>query len=178
MIIHQILLAVAFAVGLVLAAAPVATSVSAQQPTSTSQNLLEEIIQDVIGRTIEAARAEVGRNTGIDPLRRGYDPKRNHGPAPTDATKETRRELHQLNAKHDRKIAKLEKELHRKLDKAEAAFEREAAKDGKTKKIAEKRNKLQKKVDKIYVKFEEKIAEANEKYDEKRDKIIRKARSG
>ena len=175
---HKILPTLTFAVVLVLAAATGFTSVWAQQPTTTSQDLLEGIIQDVIGRTIEAAREEVRRNTGIDPLRRGYDPRRSYGPAPADASEEARRELHQLNAEHDRKIAKLEEELHRKLDKAEAEFEREAAKEDNPAKLAEKRGKLQEKVDEAYAKFEEKIAEANETHDEKHEKILRKERGG
>ncbi len=175
---HGVLPTLTFAVVLLLAAATGSTSTWAQQPTSTSQDLLEGIIQDVIGRTIEAAREEVRRNTGIDPLRRGYDPGRSYRPAPADASKETRRELRQLNAEHDRKIAKLEEELHHKLDKAEAEFEREAAKEDKPEKIAEKRDKLEQNVDEAYAKFEEKIAEANQTHDEKRDKIIRKERGG
>ena len=175
---HKILPTLASAIVVVLAVTTGSMSAWAQQPTSTSQDLLEGIIQGVIGRTIEAAREEVRRNTGIDPLRQGYDPKRSYEPAPADASKETRRELHQLNAEHDRKIAKLEEELHRKLDKAEAEFEREAGKEDKPEKIAEKRAKLQEKVDEAYAKFEEKIAEANETHDEKRDKIISKERGG
>ena len=170
--IQQILAATIFAVVLVLTAATGATSVSAQQPTTTSPDPLAGIIQDVIGLAIEAASEEVRRNTGIDPLQRGYDRQRNSGPAPTNATQETRRELRKLNAKHDRRIAKLEEELRRKLDKAEAEFEREAAKDGKPKKIGKKRDKLQEKVDKAYANFEKKIAKANRNYDEKRDKIL------
>ena len=174
----KVLPTLTFAVVLVLAAATGSTSAWAQQPTSRSQGLLEEIIQDVIGRTIEAAREDVRRNTGIDPLRRGYDPRRSYGLAPADASQETRRELRQLNAEHDRKIAKLEEELHHKLDKAEAEFEREAANEDKPEKIVEKRNKLQEKVDGAYAKFEEKIAEANGTHDEKREEIIRKERGG
>ncbi len=175
---HQILPTLASAIVVVLAVTTGSMSAWAQQPTSTSQDLLEGIIQDVIGRTIEAAREEVRRNTGIDPLRRGYDPRRSYQPAPADASEETRRELRQLNAEHDRKIAKLEEELHHKLDKAEAEFEREAAKEDKPEKIAEKRDKLEQNVDEAYAKFEEKIAEANQTHDEKRDKIIRKERGG
>ena len=175
---HKILPTLASAIVVVLAVTTGSMSAWAQQPTSTSQDLLEGIIQDVIGRTIEAAREEVRRNTGVDPLRQGYDPRRSYEPVSADTSEETRRELHQLNAEHDRKITKLEEELHRKLDKAEAEFEREAAKEDKPEKIAEKRAKLQEKVDESYAKFEEKIAEANETHDEKRDKIISKERGG
>ncbi len=161
-----------FAVVLVLAAATGSTSTWAQQPTSTSQDLLEGIIQDVIGRTVEAARQEVIRNTGIDPLQRGYDQRRSYEPAPADASEETRRELRQLNAEHDREIAKLEEELHRKLDKSEAEFERDAAKEDKPEKIGEKGDKFQEKVDEAYAKFEGKIDEENARYDEKRWEIL------
>ncbi len=70
---YKVLPTLTFSVALVLAAATGSTSPWAQQPTSTSQDLLEGIIQDVIGRTVEAARQEVIRNTGIDPPQRGYD---------------------------------------------------------------------------------------------------------
>ncbi len=168
----KVLPTLTFAMALVLAAATGSTSTWAQQPTSASQDLLEGIIQDVIGRTVEAARQEVIRNTGIDPLQRGYDQRRSYEPAPADASEETRRELHQLNEEHDRKIAKLEEELHRKLDKAEAEFEREAAKEDKPEKIGEKGDKLEEKVDEAYAKFEEKIDEENARFDEKRWEIL------
>ncbi len=169
---HKVLPTLTFAVALALAAATGATSTWAQQPTSTTQDLVDGIIQDVIGRTVEAARQEVIRNTGIDPLQRGYDRSRSYEPAPADASEETRRELRQLNAEHDHKIAKLEEELHRKLDKAEAEFQREAAKEDKPEKIREKEDKLQEKADEAYAKFEEKIAEENARYDEKRWEIL------
>ena len=147
---------------------------SAQQPSS-SQDLIDGIIQDVINRTVDAARQEVRRNTGIDPLQRGYDPSRSYEPAPTDASEETRRELQKLNEEHDRKIAKLEEELQRKLRKTEDEFQREAAKEDKAEKIEEKREKLQEKVDEAYAKFKEKIVEENERFDEKRSKTLSKS---
>ncbi len=159
---------IAFAIALVLGI----FGASAQQPTS-SQQLIDGIIQDVIDRTVDAARQEVRRNTGIDPLQRGYDASRNYEPAPADASDETRRELQKLNEEHDRKIAKLEDELQRKLRKAEDEFQREAAKEDKVEKIEEKREKLQEKVDEAYAKFEEKIGEENERFDEKRSNILR-----
>ena len=140
---HKTLPTLTFAVALVLAAATGSTNAWAQQPTSASQDLLDGIIQDVIGRTIEAARVEVRNNTGIDPLRRGYERRRSYQPAPADTSAETRRELRQLNWEHDRKITKLEEELYRKLDKAEAEFERDAANEYDLGKIAEKQVKFE-----------------------------------
>ena len=166
------------AIALALFAAAAPQSTWAQQPTSTSQDLLEGIIQDVIGRTVETARQEVLRNTGIDPLQRGYDRRRSYTPAPADSSDETRRELRQLNEEHDRKIAKLEDELHRKLYKAEDEFERESAKEDKPEKIEEKRGKLQEKADEAYAKFEEKIGAENERFDEKRWEILSRERGG
>ena len=152
------------------------TSTSSAQQLSSSQDLVEGIIEDVINRTVEAAREEVRRNTGIDPLQRGYDPSRSYEPAPSNASEETRRELQKLNEEHDRKIVKLEDELHQKLDKAQAEFEREAAKEDKREKIEEKREKLEQNVDEAYANFEEKIGEENERFDEKRSKILGKER--
>ncbi len=68
--------------------------------------------------------------------------------------------------------------MQRKLDKARAEFEREASKEQKREKISEKRRKLRGKVDRAFAKFEDKIAEANETYDEKREKIMSKERGG
>ena len=161
---------IAFAIAMVLGI----SGASAQQPSS-SQELIDGIIQDVINRTVEAARDEVRRNTGIDPLQRGYHPSRSYKPVPAGASKETRRELRKLNEEHDRKIAKLEKELQRKLTKAEDEFQREAAKEDKAEKIEDKRENLQEKVDEAYAKFEEKIGEENERFDEKRSKILSKS---
>ena len=158
----------AFAVALGISGA------SAQQPTS-SENLIEGIIQDVIARTVDAANQEVRRNTGIDLLKRGYDPTRNYRPAPSNASEKTRRELRKLSEEHDRKIAKLEEELQRKLRKAEEEFQREAGKENKVEKIKEKRIKLQKKVDTAYANFEEKIGEENRRFDEKRHHILSKS---
>ena len=159
----------AFAIAVVLGV----SGASAQQPSS-SQELIDGIIQDVINRTVDAARQEVRRNTGIDPLQRGYDPSRSYEPVPTHASEENRRELQKLNEEHDRKIAKLEKELQRKLRKSEDEIQREAAKEDKVEKIKEKRKKFQQKVAKAYAKFEEKIGEENERFDEKRSKILSK----
>jgi len=165
----------ALAVAMVLAIGAVGARAA---DAMSSEDYVEGIIRDVIDRTIDAARDEVRRNTGIDPLERGYDPSRKYSPAPANASDETHRELQQLNAKHDRKIAKLEDELRRKLDKAEAEFEREAAKEDKPEKVEEKRGKLQEKVDKAYTKFEEKIGDENHRFDEKRDDILSKSREG
>ena len=90
---------IAFAIAVVLGV----SGASAQQPSS-SQGLIDGIIQDVINRTVDAARQEVRRNTGIDPLQRGYDPSRRYEPARTGASEETRRELHKLNEEHDAKL--------------------------------------------------------------------------
>ena len=147
---------------------------SAQEAFS-SEDYVEGIIRDVIDRTIDAACDEVRRNTGIDPLERGYDPSRKYRPAPANASEETRRELRQLNEEHDRKIAKLEEELRRKVKKAEDEFQRESEKEDKAEKIDEKREKLEQKVDEAYAKFEEKIGEENERFDEKRSKILSKS---
>ncbi len=161
---------IALAVALVLDV----SGASAQQPSS-SQELVDRIIQDVINRTVETAREEVRRNTGIDPLQRGYDPSRSYEPAPTGASEETTRELRQLNQEHDQKIVGLEEELQRKLKQAEDEFQRDAAKEDKADKIEEKRETLQEKVDEAYAKFEEKIGDENQRFDEKRSEILSKS---
>ena len=64
---------IAFAFAVVLGV----SGASAQAPSS-SQELIDGIIRDVIDRSVDAARQEVRRNTGIDPLQRGYDPSRSY----------------------------------------------------------------------------------------------------
>jgi hypothetical protein len=160
----------AFAIAMALSI----SGAAAQQPTS-SQDLIEGIIQDVIARTVEAANQEVRRNTGIDLLERGYDSSKNYGSARSGASEETRRELRKLSEKHDRKIAKLEEELQRKLRKAKEEFQREVGKENNVEKIKEKRRKLRKKVDQAYAKFEENIGEENRRFDEERHQILSKS---
>ena len=146
----------------------------AQQP-SAAQQMIDGIIHDVIDRAADTAHQEVRRNTGIDPLQRGYDPSKNYEPVPSHASEKTRRELQKLSEEHDRKITKIEEELHKKLTKARDEFQREAAKEHKPEKIEKKRGKLQDKVAKAYAQFEKKIAEENRRFDEKRRKILSKA---
>ncbi|MCZ6742038.1 MAG: hypothetical protein O7D27_07750 [Alphaproteobacteria bacterium] len=163
-----------FALGFVTVTLSPLSSAWAQRSRSELQDLVDDIVRDVIDRTVEAARRAVLRNTGIDPLERGYHSGRRYSRAPSNASSETRRELRKLNQEHDRKIAKLEQELQRTLRKARAEFRREAAKEDKRGKIRKKRKKLQEKVNKAYDRFEEKIAKENSRFDEKRDNILRK----
>ena len=148
--------------------------VLAQHHQSPAEQLIGQIVQDVIVRTSEAARAEVQRHTGIDPFERGYDQHRKYSPGPANASKETRTELQQLADEHNRKMVKLQEELDQKLNKAREEFEREAAREDKTEKIQEKRAKLQEKTDDAYAKFDEKVNEENQRFDQKRAKILSK----
>ena len=54
------------------------------------------------------------------------------------------------------------------------ASEREARKEGKVDKVQEKRGKLRRKVDKAYAKFDQKLAEENRRFDDKRARILEK----
>lgn len=169
-------------IGLValLAGATVAaqSATRAQSSTGNAQEVVDIIIEEVIDRTVEAARDEVRRNTGVDPLKRGYDPRRTYEPVHAGVSAETRRELQQLNEEHDRTITQLETELQNKLDKAEAEFLREAEKEDKPEKVTEKRDKLQAKADEAYAMFEEKVGEENARFDEKRQEILSRERRG
>jgi len=138
--------------------------------------LVEGILRDVIDQTSEKAKEVVRKNTGIDLKKRGYEHGKKHEPLPSGASDKMRRELDQLQKKHDRKIQKLEEELDRKLTKARNKFKREAAKEDKPEKIAKKRAKLEKKVNEAYAKFDKDISKENRKFDEKREKIIEKAK--
>jgi hypothetical protein len=151
------------------------SGVSTATAQRSTESALDVILQDVLGAATDAASREIIRNTGIDPLTRGYIPGRSYAPIPGGLSNESRRELFQLNDEHDRKIGKLEDELQRKISKAEAEFRRDAFKEDKPEKIREKRFKLQQKVDDAYAKFREKIYEENRRFDEKRDHILSKA---
>ncbi len=137
-------------------------------PAHAQDDIVQQIIKDVIDGTLDAAQETVHRNMGVE-----FSGGADRG-VPEGSSEETERELKQLQEKHDDKIAGLEEALQRKLDTAEARFEREAAKEDKAEKIEEKRGKLQKKADEAYDKFDEKVAEANKNYDEKREKILSK----
>jgi hypothetical protein len=164
----KLLPALTLSLGMVLSVPAVA------QEGSPGQRLVDQIIEDIVHRTADAAREEITRQTGIDPFERGYGLQDDYRPMPSDAKDENRRELLQLVEEHDWKIAKLEKELQQKLNKAETQFRREAAKENKAGKIAEKREKLREKVKKAHDKFEERVREENSRFDRKRSKIIAK----
>ncbi|MCM0611951.1 hypothetical protein KFJ24_05610 [Marinobacter sediminum] len=163
---NKSMIAIALATGLCLSTAGYAQS--------TGEQLVDDIITDVIHQTADAARAEVRRKTGIDPLDRGYGDHDDYRPAPSDLNEESVNELGRLDSEYDRKVTKLEEELERNLNKAEQEFRREAGKEDKPGKIEKKREKLDRKVDKAYRKFEEKLRIENERYDRKRDQILAK----
>ncbi len=149
---------------------------SRSQQSGPMQDLIDGIIRDVVGRTVEAAEATIRRNTGVDLSQGGYNRDRTYEPLPSDASDRSRRELRKLQEKHDRKLVKLDAELRRKLEKSEAEFKREAAKEDRPRKLEKKRVKLEGKVRKAYAKFDEKVAKENDRFDEKREKILRKER--
>lgn len=142
---------------------------------SAGEQLVDDIITEVIDQTAAAARAEVRRKIGIDPLDRGYSDRDDYRPAPSDLNQESVNELRRLDSEYDRKVAKLEEELERKLNKAEREFRREAGKEDKPEKIEKKREKLDRKVDKAHRKFKEKLRKENERYDRKREQILSQA---
>ena len=94
-------------------------------PAHAQDDIVQQIIEEVIDGTLDAAQETVRKNTGVE-----FSGGADRG-IPDGSSEETERELRQLQEEHDRTIAKLEEELQRKLDKAEAAFEREAAKEDK-----------------------------------------------
>lgn len=149
-----------------------ALSVHAQQ--DGIDGLVEHILHDVVDRTIDAAREEVLRTTGVDLSERGYDSKREHQPLPRDASGETHRELRQIHEEHGREIAMLENELHQKLERVKEEFELETAREDQPEKVREKRHKLEEKVQAAYAKFNEKVDAVNARSDEKRDRILSK----
>lgn len=142
----------------------------------TVDDLVAEILHDVVDRTIHAAREDVTAHTGVDLLERGYARDARHRSFPPEASGETRRELRQIQREHDREIAMLEDELHRKLQRARAEFKHEAAREDKAEKVMEKRRKLEKKVDTAYAVFNEKVRAVNTRSDEKRERILSKER--
>ena len=166
---------------------------------NSAEQLVDDIIRDVVNRTMEAARREAERATHPDVYprsprspsdgthrrderrdrdkERDFDRERRPNQGPDANGGEADRELAQLAREHNHKIAKLESELQRKLDKARDEFRRDASKEEKPEKIQEKRRKLQEKVDEAYAKFEEKIAEENNRFDEKQAQILRNDRN-
>jgi len=147
-----------------------------KQNNSAVDDHIEGIARDVVDRIKETASKEVRRNTGINPLQRGYGQCFRYDSVPANTSVETQRELQKLDEKYDRKIENLNEELQHNLDKARDEFRQEAAKEDKPEKVRWKRKKLQEKVDKAYAKFKEKLAEENTRFDEKRNKILSKRR--
>ncbi len=147
--------------------------VHAQQ--SAVDELVAEILRDVVDRTIDTAREDVVEHSDIDLLERGYESGVEYRTFSPDSLVETRRELEQVRREHDREIAMLEDELHRKLERARSEFTREAVKEGKPEKVLKKRAKLERKVEAAYTRFDEKVAAVNARSYEKRDRILSKA---
>lgn len=140
--------------------------------------LVRDILHDVVDRTMETAREEVQKVTGVDLAQGGYASTREHQSLPRGASGEARRELRQLQQEHDREAAKLEDELHRKLEKARMEFRREAGKEDKPEKVRKKRHKLEEKVQAAYAKFNDKLDAVNRRFDRKRDRILSTERGG
>lgn len=123
-------------------------SVIAQQEYNDTEQLIEQIVQDVVDYNLERAREKVQKHTGIDPLRRGFEWEKDDSDYPSvsrDIADERRSELQRLVAEHDREMAKYERELEREVSKARREFSREAAREERRDKIMEKRRKLEKK---------------------------------
>src|SRR5215510_3821569 len=78
----------------------VKTAVDTEEP-------IQDIVSEVINRTMDKAREVVYRNTGIDVVQEGYSRGRRHEALPRGASDETRRELLQLRREHDREIINL-----------------------------------------------------------------------
>lgn len=146
----------------------------APEYSGTPQQIIDQIVDDVVGRRVREVQDEVRRRTQIDPIDQGYDPDREYRRPSGSVTSESRQELQQLDAEHDRTVRRLEEELERKIEKARDEFEREAASEDKPEKIADKRRKLEEKVDRAYDKFNRKMAKEVSRFDEKRDKILSK----
>lgn len=135
-----------------------APSYATQQ--TNNNPVVEQIIRDVVDYAVYEGKRVLEDNTGVDLRRRGYEDW-NYAPDHVSSKKE--RELRQLGEEHDREILKLYDELEQKL-----------AKEDKSEKIAEKRDKLQKKVDATNWTFDEKVREENKRFDKKCREILGK----
>jgi len=143
---------------------------AAAGPAAAQEDPVQNVIRDVILPALDSMDRTVRDNSGAALSDRVY------GPVPGGLSPKARRELRRLQVEHDCKVAKLEIDLQERIDKAQEEFKKDAAKEHRQRKLAEKRDKLADKVDEAYRKFERKVAEANESYREKRRKILRGAR--
>jgi hypothetical protein len=155
--------------GAVLVGLAILLPVAAGHATA-QEDPVQNIIRDVVLPALESMDRTVHNNSGAAIADRVY------GPVPSGVSPKARRELRRLQVEHDCKVAKLEIDLQERIDKAQEEFERDAAKERRPRKLAEKRDRLAEKVDEAYEKFEKKVADANESYREKRRKILRERR--
>lgn len=137
--------------------------------------LVNQILSDVIDRTVNRADEVVRQKTGIYHPRPDYKATRHEETYPEDlgTSGETNREFVRLNEEHDRKMRLLNEQLDRKLEKYEEQFRKQAGKEKKRDNIRKKRALLEQKVDKAYSKFNEKIKEENLRYERKKEQIVR-----
>lgn len=142
---------------------------------NANDELVNQILSDVIDRTVNRADEVVRQKTGVYRPRPDYKATRHEEIYPEDigGPGETNREFARLNEEHDRKMRLLNEQLDRKLEKYEDQFRQQAGKEKKRKKIRKKRVLLEQKVDKAYSKFNEKINEENLKYERKKEQIMR-----
>jgi len=143
---------------------------AASGPAVAQGDPVQNVIRDVILPALNSMDRTVRDSSGAALSDRVY------GSVPAGVSPKARRELRRLEVEHDCKVAKLEIDLQERIDKAQEEFERDAAKEYRSRKLAEKRDKLAKKVDEAYEKFEKKVADANKSYREKRRKVLREAR--
>jgi|GEM_PF-4627741 len=66
--------------------------------------LIRDILSDVVDRVKIRAAEVVRKNTGVDINKRGFQSGRDYEPISEQASDETRRELENLRAEHDREI--------------------------------------------------------------------------
>lgn len=168
--------------------------------------LVEDILYDVIDRTIQEADLVVHANTGISLSDVIYDNGKNSktGVSLSEMINENRendeqtdpgreglpenvhdngaipdeilRELQQIATERDIEIRLIKDELDRELNQERAEFARENRQYEKPEKLAEERLKLEEKVQKIYDKFERKITKENNLYQEKKESIMARRR--
>lgn len=174
---HKI--AVFFALSLFVGAAVAQDADNGPAPVKIIKNIASFItgtITDIVSGTAKLASDVVQKSVGIDIFKRGYGNRRDHDPVPECLSKDARNEMLKMHADYSREIHQYEEELGQELKKDEDAFEKNVSAEDSRQVLLEKKSKLEKQADEAYARFDGKVNNLNDKFDDKRDTIIKQDR--
>ena len=172
-------LAVFFALSLFAGTAFAQDANKAPAPVKIIENIASFItgtITDIVSGTAKLASDVVQKSVGIDIFKRGYGNRRDHDPVPECLSENARNEMLKMHAEYSKEIHQYEEELGQELKKDEDTFEKNVSAEDSRQELIAKKAALEKQADQAYAKFDGKVNKLNDKFDDKRDAIIKQDR--